>query len=340
MSMKLNFTDAYINMAVYIAIAFGIALLLDRFIVKIGNYFKGVFNKKLWQRNLVEASVPPCRVLVWGSAFSLLLEYSITHFQVKLWPWLDKVYAISGIALLLWFLLGFVQRMEQSLLRSKAENANKVVHLTKIIHIFIFTTFGLLAIENLGLSISSILAFGGVGALAVGFAAKDILANILAALAIFTDNPFRVGDWISSPDKNIEGAVEYIGWRNTKIRRFNGALLIIPNSVFSSILIDNTSAIQLRRFNETFNIVLDDLNKVNALRTKLLSTLENLPYIASDAAYSVHLTSFNTFAADLQVQCYAATKNWAEYCVMRHNLLLSIKKVMDESEVRIAVTKL
>ena len=101
--------------------------------------------------------------------------------------------------------------------------------------------------QALGYSISGVLAFGGIGGIAVGFAAKDLLANFFGGLMIYLDRPFSVGDWIRSPDKNIEGTVEEIGWRLTRIRTFDKRPLYVPNSTFTQISVENPSRMLNRR---------------------------------------------------------------------------------------------
>ena len=107
-------------------------------------------------------------------------------------------------------------------------------------------------------SVSGLLAFGGIGGIAVGFAAKDLLANFFGGLMIYLDRPFSVGDWIRSPDKEIEGTVEDIGWRLTRIRTFDKRPLYIPNSIFASISVENPSRMSNRRIYEKIGIRYDD----------------------------------------------------------------------------------
>ena len=84
-----------------------------------------------------------------------------------------------------------------------------------------------------------------MGGIAVGFAARDLLANFLGGLSIFMDRPFAVGDWIRSPDREIEGTVEDVGWRVTRIRTFDQRPLYVPNSVFSTVALENPSRLYL-----------------------------------------------------------------------------------------------
>ena len=108
------------------------------------------------------------------------------------------------------------------------------------------------------------LTFGGVGGLIVGLAAKDLLSNFFGGMMIYFDRPFKVGDWIRSPDRQIEGTVERIGWRMTIIRTFDKRPLYVPNSVFSSIVVENPSRMLNRRINETFGLRYQDADKFGA----------------------------------------------------------------------------
>lgn len=99
----------------------------------------------------------------------------------------------------------------------------------------------------LGVNIAGLLAFGGVGGIAAGLAAKSLLANLFGGLSVYLDHPFRIGDWIRSPDREIEGTVEEIGWRRTLIRTFDMRPLYVPNALFMTISVENPSRMLNRR---------------------------------------------------------------------------------------------
>ena len=99
----------------------------------------------------------------------------------------------------------------------------------------------------------------------MGFAAKDLLANFFGGMMIYMDRPFSVGEWIRSPDKEIEGTVEDIGWRLTRIRTFDKRPLYIPNSVFANISVENPSRMTSRRIYETVGIRYDDIDKMDLI---------------------------------------------------------------------------
>ena len=133
----------------------------------------------------------------------------------------------------------------------------------------------LIAMQLLGYSVSGLLAFGGIGGIAVGFAAKDLLANFFGGLMIYLDRPFSVGDWIRSPDKEIEGTVEDVGWRLTRIRTFDKRPLYIPNSVFASISVENPSRMTNRRIYETVGIRYCDMDSMNNIVQQVTQMLKD-----------------------------------------------------------------
>jgi hypothetical protein len=91
---------------------------------------------------------------------------------------------------------------------------------------------------------------GGIGVVALGFAAKDMFANLFGGRMIYLDRPFSVGGWIRSRDREIEGTVEPIGWRLTLIRTFDQRPLYLPNAVFTTIAVQNLSRMTNRRSDE------------------------------------------------------------------------------------------
>ena len=111
----------------------------------------------------------------------------------------------------------------------------------------------------------------------MGFAAKDLLANFFGGLSIYLDRPFTTGDWIRSPDRQIEGTVEDIGWRLTRIRTFDQRPLYVPNAVFSQIAVENPSRMYNRRIHETIGLRYQDADKVADIVTQVRRMLEISP---------------------------------------------------------------
>ena len=91
----------------------------------------------------------------------------------------------------------------------------------RVLRITVIVTATLVGLDTLGVNIAGLMAAGGIGGLAIGLAAKDMIANFFGGLTVFIDRPFSIGDWIVLKDHGIEGVVENIGWRQTTIRKFD-----------------------------------------------------------------------------------------------------------------------
>ena len=137
--------------------------------------------------------------------------------------------------------------------------------MARLLRLSVLITAGLVILQTLGISVTGVVAFGGIGGIAIGFAAQDLLANFFGGLIVYLDRPFSVGDWIRSPDREIEGTVEDIGWRVTVIRTFDKRPLYIPNSIFTTISVENPSRMLNRRIYETIGLRYRDSGKVREI---------------------------------------------------------------------------
>ena len=214
-----------------------------------------------------------------------------------------------------------------------SETYEIVVRILKVI-VLIITI--LIVMQELGLSISGLLAFGGVGGLIVGLAAKDLLSNFFGGMMIFFDRPFRVGEFIKSPDRNIEGIVEKIGWRLTIVRTFSKNVLYIPNTAFSSIIVENATRMSNRRINETIGIRYDDLNKISLIIDDVNKSLLENPKIDQTQKAKVYFKSFSASSCDFFIYAFTITKDWEEFLKIKQDVLLSVAKIISEHNAEIA----
>lgn len=124
--------------------------------------------------------------------------------------------------------------------------------ITKSLKVFVVIVGVLLTIQNMGINVVSILAGLGLGGLALALAAQDTAANLFGSITIFLDQPFKVGDWIKIQD--VEGTVEEIGFRSTRIRTFYNSVIAIPNSIVAKEKLDNMGVRQQRRIRHNFGL--------------------------------------------------------------------------------------
>ena len=206
----------------------------------------------------------------------------------------------------------------------------------RILKVIVFIITALIIMQELGLSISGLLAFGGVGGLIVGLAAKDLLSNFFGGMMIFFDRPFRVGEFIKSPDRNIEGIVEKIGWRLTIVRTFSKNVLYIPNTAFSSIIVENATRMSNRRINETIGIRYDDLDKMSNIIDDVSRSLSQNTDIDQTQKAKVYFKSFSASSCDFFIYAFTITKDWEEFLKIKQSVLFSVAEIISKHKAEIA----
>jgi MscS family membrane protein len=197
-----------------------------------------------------------------------------------------------------------------------------------VLRITVIVTATLVGLDTLGVNIAGLMAAGGIGGLAIGLAAKDMIANFFGGLTVFIDRPFSIGDWIVLKDYGIEGVVENIGWRQTTIRKFDRRPVYVPNSLFTTASVETPSRMTHRRIYETIGIRYDDIDCVDAITADVRQMLTEHPGIDESQTLMVN---FNTFAAsslDFFIYCLTHTVNWQEYHVVKQDVLLKVAEII------------
>jgi MscS family membrane protein len=145
---------------------------------------------------------------------------------------------------------------------------------------------------------------------------------------IFLDRPFSVGDWIRSPDRDIEGTVESIGWRVTQIRTFDQRPLYVPNSVFTEVSVENPSRMNNRRIYETFGIRYDDLSRMPGIVAEVHQMLVAHEDIAQERTLMVNFVTFGDSTLDFFVYSFTKTTDWATFHAVKQDVLLKIADIV------------
>jgi MscS family membrane protein len=229
-----------------------------------------------------------------------------------------------------------INNIEEYVLSQQNRDETTVQAVAKVSRLFFIVIGGMTVMQAFGLSLSGLLTFGGVGGLIVGLAAKDLLSNFFGGMMIYFDRPFKVGDWVRSPDRQIEGTVERIGWRMTIIRTFDKRPIYVPNAVFSSIVVENPSRMLNRRINETIGIRYDDAEKVATIVDQIKSMLENHPDIDAKQTLIVNFNGFGPSTLDLLVYTFTKTVNWIRFHEVKQDVLLQIMDIIHQNDADIA----
>ena len=287
-----------------------------------------------WDDALVDAARRPLTILIWIIGLSFAAEIVSNESGAVIFGAIDPIRHVGVIFTLAWFVVRFIERTEKNIVLKKEARGEEIDRTTadtiaKLLRISVIITALLVMVQTLGFSISGVLAFGGIGGIAMGFAAKDLLANFFGGLMIYMDRPFNVGDWIRSPDREIEGTVENIGWRLTRIRTFDKRPLYVPNSVFATIAVENPSRMTNRRIKETIGIRYDDVGKMEAIIDDVKKMLQEHEDIDANQTLIVNFNEFASSSLDFFIYTFTKTTNWIRFHEVKQDVLLKVIGIVE-----------
>ena len=296
-------------------------------------------TKTVWDDALVEASRKPLVWLVWILGINFAAAVAAEKMNSPIQVLIDPINRVAVIFLGALFLNNF-KRAEHNLISpefiSDPVDPTTVKAVAKLLRASVIITALLIAMQLFGYSISGLLAFGGIGGIAVGFAAKDLLANFFGGLMIYLDRPFSVGDWVRSPDKEIEGTVEDVGWRLTRIRTFDKRPLYIPNAVFANISVENPSRMTNRRIYETIGVRYSDLGVMSTIIDQVTEMLMQHEDIDSQQTMIVNFNQFSSSSLDFFIYTFTKTTRWVEFHQIKQDVLLQVAAVIEANGAEIA----
>jgi MscS family membrane protein len=251
-----------------------------------------------------------------NDAIQILLTFNIAWFCYNL------------VSLLEHWLSHWAEKTESTL------DDQLIPFIRKSLRIFIVFMALLMLVQNLGYSISGLLASLGIGGLAVALAAKDSLSNIFGSLMILLDRPFMLGDWVKVGD--MEGTIEEVGFRSTRIRTFAKTQITIPNSTLMNMSIDNFSRMPKRRIKMTVGVTYNTTPaQMRQAVADIRQMLRDHPAIDQDF-FLVNFTDFGASSLDIMIYCFTTSTVWGEYLDAREDVCLKIMETLEALGLEIA----
>ncbi|MBD1577725.1 mechanosensitive ion channel family protein [Vibrio sp. S11_S32] len=293
-------------------------------------------TKLAWDDVILLSLKSPVSTLIWCWPMTIGTGILLEDVFNRSVSWTQTAQILLVISIIIWTLYRLIGNSEDILERNSKYDTSTVQALAKIARLMIFALGILTMMQTLGLSLSGLLTFGGVGGLVVGFAAKDLLSNFFGGIVVYLDRPFRVGDWIRSTDRNIEGTVERIGWRMTIIRTFDKRPLYVPNSIFTNIVVENPSRMQNRRINETIGIRYQDADKMDGIIRDVTEMIRNHPDIDNKQTIIVNFTSFGPSSLDFFIYTFTKTVEWVHFHEVKQNVLLKVLDIIHQHDADVA----
>jgi MscS family membrane protein len=294
-------------------------------------------EKHQWQKDLIDQIEKPTSLLVsaffwwfWiyylkleGFSFSLVNGFIQVLFGVSL-TWA----AFVAASVLGSYLNEKASETESTLDDQLVPFFEKAIKLTVILLGF------LIVLQNMGVNVFSLLAGLGLGGLAFALAAKDTAANLFGSIMILVDRPFKIGDWVVVD--TVEGTVEDIGFRSTRIRTFYNSLITVPNANMANAQIDNLGERQYRRTKTTLGVTYDTpMEKLNLFVDGIRKIIYENPISRKDY-YHVYFSGYGSSSLNILVYFFLITNDWAEELKERHKIYEQIYALAEELQVEFA----
>ena len=184
-------------------------------------------------------------------------------------------------------------------------------------------------LQSWGINVSAFLASLGLVGMAFALAAKDTAANLFGSLVIFTDRPFKIGDWIQTPD--VEGTVENIGIRSTRVRAFTQALISVPNATIANSPITNWSKMGKRRIKTRLGLTYSTTKtQLRNILDDLKNMLKNHPDIHKDTIM-IRFDEFGESALGVFCYFFTTTTSWAKFLEVREDVNFKIMEIIEKN---------
>ncbi len=200
----------------------------------------------------------------------------------------------------------------------------------------IVLSIGLGAILQLwGVNVAGLMAGLGIGGLAFALAAKDTAANLFGSIALLLDKSIRIGEWIKID--GVEGVVEDIGMRTTKIRTFKKSLITLPNQVIANSPIENFSRRGIRRIKIKLGLTYDaSSEQIEQVIADIKTMLRNHNGIAQNETMLVKFTTFDDSSLGILVYTFTKTSKWEKYLKIKEEVNINIMKIVENNKVAFA----
>jgi MscS family membrane protein len=286
-----------------------------------------------WRKQIQEIIYKPAVVMLWAIGVGYLAHPVDRLFHLIV-PLRSGVVVVS----LAWLLLRWKRAIqldvvERQRVRKKNVDADAVKILGRVLTIAIVVITTLVVLQIFGVDVLPLVAFGGVGAAAIGFAAKDVIANFFGGLMLYLTRPFVVGDQIELPDKNIEGYVEEIGWYFTSIRDKEKRPVYLPNAFFSTLLVVNLSRMTHRKLEERIRLHVDHMGKIDEIAMQIKEVIIAHPAIDRHQTLLVCVESLKELTFELYIEAYSVETKLEQFRPVQHTILKKIHEILASSGV-------
>lgn len=329
---------------VEIAVLIGIFFLYNVVLKRIFNGLKARFTaaNQIGKASFIEALYIPLSYTLWLVVAVQICDFVCVHTLGS--KYLFNKSIVMQVILVLgssWFLMRWKNKSVKSyyakfLSKGDEGDAMRVDVFDKLATVAILCMTVMLVLEVTENNWTTLIAFGGISGLALAFASQEVISSFFGGMMIYITQPFRIGDWIVLPEKNIEGHVEEIGWYITKVRTLDKRPIYVPNAIFSKIVVVNPSRMVHRRIKETIGVRYADLDKLKGVIADIDVMMKNHSDIDHSMNSYAYFSAFGSSSLDIVLSSYTkATKN-EPYNRVKEKILFAVADIIGKHQVEFA----
>ena len=322
---------------------FGIlAWILSALISKLAQgLIRNFIRKRIDMNSIVEKAI-----LMLSRIISILVGIRILLYfipMLQLAP-LKNAYILKGLNILSLFLVILILKNIATIVfqlfgkaAKKTENTldDQLLPVVEKLVIIIIWAFGIIYIlDYLEVNVTALLAGISIGGLALALAAQDTVKNFFGSIMIFLDRPFQIGDWIHF--NNVDGTVEEVGIRSTRIRTFANSLTYVPNALLADSVVDNMGLRVYRRFKTDIGITYDTKPEIIDKFVQGIREIIKMHPTTRKDYFEVHLNSFGASSINILIYMFFEAPSWTDELRGKHEVLYAIIKLADKLGVQFA----
>ena len=301
-----------------------------------------LFSEQIRQDLIEQSKTPYALLILW---FVCQIGFHLVLVDAKWEPFLFqplKVILAYSLLFISWQFLDLVEKIVHLHLENNIEQnlhtdsmkKNLLPYSKKILKVLILIICVLLLLQNSGFNVTSLLASLGIGGVAIALAAKETLSNFFGGFTVIVDKPFSTGDWIVC--NQVEGTVEDIGFRSTKVKTFYDSLLTIPNSIIADSIVDNLGKRKARRTRLTLDVTYDtEPEKLEAFVQGIKNIIQSNSVTRKDY-YQCYFSGYGPHSLQILVNFFLKVNDWDSELLQKQNIFLEILRLARELEVDFA----
>ena len=286
---------------------------------------------------IIEAAIMPMRWFI--IAIGILISAELLEIRGGLLTFVENIgrsIIIVAILMLIYKLIDLLMPSAHILARVtgiKIED-RLLPFLRTAVKILVIALGIVITLQEWGYNVSGLIAGLGLGGLAFSLAAQDTVANLFGFTAIISDRPFDIGEFIITPD--VEGIVEHVGIRSTRVRQLDQAVVYVPNNKLANSAVLNWSRLAKRRVDYILGVTYDSSSgDIRVLLHRIREMLKAQQTVDPDSVV-VYFINFGDSSLEVLVRCYVLIADWGEFTAEKERLNLLVMDIVDELGMSIA----